>query len=85
MGDTEEAEEKWNDEKIIEIAEKGYGEPLPRSKKEAMEHNSGDGLADFIVIELCEAADGDHNEAARLMRRAAEQLELVAHEFERYL
>jgi hypothetical protein len=75
---------KWDFERIRRVAQKGYGEPLPKSYTNALSHGDGDGLAEFIVIELREAADGDPAEAARLMRRAAEQLEHVAEEFEKH-
>lgn len=79
----------WSEKKMIEVAQQGYDAPLPESYKKALEHSTdiGDGLADFIVTELVEGAEGNRTpeEFARLMRRAAEQLIGVAEEFERHL
>jgi len=79
----------WSEKRMIKVAQEGYGDPLPESYKKACEHSEdiGDGLADFIVTELIEGCDGTQTpeEAARLMRRAAEQLLGVAEEFEKYI
>lgn len=79
---------KMTMKKMIEIAEKGYGDfdgTFPKSYEEALKHDNGDGLSNFIVIELREAAGGDPALAAHLMRRSAEQLNAVAREFEESL
>ena len=79
----------WSEKRMIKVAAEGYGDPLPESYKKALEHSDdiGDGLADFIVVELVEGTEGEYTpeEAARLMRRAAEQLIGVAEEFEKYI
>ena len=79
--------DSMDDKQLIEIAERGYGDSLPKSKEEALAHTSGDTLADFIVIELLEALyDGviDYNEALFYMNRARDQLDGVVSALESY-
>jgi hypothetical protein len=68
------------EEQIMELAQLAYGEPMPDSYKRACKHDSGDGLADFIVIELHEATEGEKYKLLRaieVMERARDQLEHI--------
>ena len=70
------------EKQLIRLAELGYGNMLPKDYEQARKHEIGDGLADFIVIELHETTDGlrDYekiDEAMHAMKRAIEQLQSV--------
>ena len=75
------------DEELIKIAREGYGDFLsafPEDIISAQQHECGDTLADFIVIELMEGTEGEEadgeerlSHAIRLMERAIEELEGV--------
>lgn len=78
---------KLTDKQIVAIAEKAFissgGCKLPKTLEEAINRENGDGLADFIVIELLEASDGNPAECERLMRYASEQLAVISNAFAR--
>lgn len=63
------------DEFWKKIKESYPGDEFPDSYKEARRHRSGDGLADFIRIEIEEATDGidDLDEIVHLARNAMER------------
>ena len=69
-----------SDEQLIKLAQLAYGDPMPDTYKEACKHESGDGLADFIVIELVEGTEGEADKLGRaieLMTKAQEDLATV--------
>ena len=80
---------KVTEKQLIEILRRGYDKDHPNfpwSYEYARKHESGDGLAEFIVIEAIEASEGctENVEAAHAaLKRAAIQLESVVAELER--
>jgi hypothetical protein len=75
---------------ILASADRGYrilaDEGLPRSVEAARRHDFGDLLADFIVEEIWEVAEGSAqpwHEAVRAIERAMDQLEAVATQLRR--
>ena len=78
---------KLSRKKMIAVANKAYSDgtlSLPSTYKQAKKGGNGDMLADFIVVELIEGADGDPDEAAWEMRNASEQLLKVAAAFAKF-
>jgi len=77
--------EKVTDELLIELAKLAYREygDLPATYEQACKHNSGDGLADFIVTELVDGTEETENgpeklaNAIKVMTTAKEQLDAV--------
>lgn len=73
--------------KIIEIADMAYPDGLIMQAYKANGKSVGDGLAEFIVLELKDTYDQDASnmdqleEAARVMRNAQRELENVASAF----
>lgn len=68
------------EKQIIKLVQLAYGDPVPDTYEQACKHNSGDGLADFIVIEIREGTDGSKDrlaEAIRVMFTAKSQLDAV--------
>jgi len=69
-----------SEEQLIKLVELAYGDPIPDTYEQACKHDNGDGLADFIVIELREGTEGSADkigEAIRVMFRAKRQLDAV--------
>ena len=70
---------------IIDAARQGYGESFPEDLDQARRHETGDSLADFIMLELYEGLDGDHyeskidavNRAISLMETAQDDIQRV--------
>lgn len=63
---------------ILEVARKAYGEPFPRSYKEAQDHTIGDGLADAIFIAIHKYGYGDVGVAYEVVWDMGDLLENVA-------
>ena len=71
---------KVTEAQLIKLAQLGYGDPLPDNYKQARKHEIGDGLADFLVIELHEGTEGERDRLAgaiRVMSNAKRQLDAV--------
>lgn len=72
--------EKITEKQLIALAQLAYGEGMPDTYELACKHEVGDGLADFIVIELHEGTEGEKDRLARaieVMNRARDQISAV--------
>jgi len=67
--DREKKSGEMSSEELIKIAADAYGDAhVPLTYEEAREHKSGDGLADFIVIELVEGTEGEKDKLERAIQ-----------------
>ena len=71
--------------RLLGVARKAYLEvteitELPASYEDACKHNSGDTLADFVVIEIYEVLKGDERSLAELRERAADAIQRAAND-----
>jgi tetrahydromethanopterin S-methyltransferase subunit A len=72
--------EKVTEKQLIELVKLAYGEDMPDTYEQARKHDSGDSLADFIIIELHEGTEGEKDkvaEAIRVMRTAKMEIDAV--------
>jgi len=69
-------------EGFFKAVAEGYGEPFPVDRDQAVAHENGDGLADFIRLELEETIGWD--ESVIDAKKAVEEVKDIAlHQMER--